>query len=119
MKKVLLFCVLAFGVTGCHKTVTAPEPPILGANNPFDQNTYQVLLTAHGIAQSLSDQAKNGTYTPTGTEKAAVNQFIVDLNAADILYAAYHGGTASQMDMQTAVNKVVSDQASLPVVGVK
>lgn len=110
-----LLCLLL--LVGCAKTVTAPIP---GSINSFDSTSYQILSTAHGIAQSLSSQAcsNNGNlpncFTPTTTQKNVINAFISDLNVADLVYSAYHNGTATQAQVTSAIQKVQTDQASLP-----
>lgn len=115
MKKALLS--LALLLMGCAHQVTAPIP---GATNAFDSTAYQTLRTAHDIAQSFSTQAcsNNGNqpncFTPKPMEKTAINQFIQDLNLADVVYAAYHSGSQTQAAAQAAITKVQSDQASLP-----
>lgn len=102
---------------GCVHSVTAPVP---GAISAFDSSAYQTLLTAHGIAQSFSTQAcsnngnQPGCFNPKPAEKTAINQFIADLNIADVVYAAFHSGTQTQAAAQAALNKVTSDQAALP-----
>lgn len=102
---------------GCIHQVTAPIP---GSTSSFDSTAYQTLRTAHDIAQSFSTQAcsnngnQPGCFNPKPAEKLAINQFIADLNIADVTYAAYHGGTQTQAAAQAAINKVTSDQASLP-----
>jgi len=95
-----------------QKTVQAPIP---GSVNTFDSSTYQSLRVAHDIAKSLSDQAAAGKYHPTPQEKVVINQFIADINVADTVYKAYHAGAATQAQMQTALTKVQTDQATLPV----
>lgn len=117
MRRILPTLLLAISLAGCAHQVTAPIP---GATSAFDSNAFQALATAHGIAQSFSTQAcsnngnKPGCFTPKPAEKTAINQFIADLNTADVVYAAYHGGTQTQAAAQAAINKVTSDQAALP-----
>lgn len=102
---------------GCVHSVTAPVP---GATSAFDSSAYQTLLTAHGIAQSFSTQAcsnngnQPGCFNPKPAEKAAINQFIADINIGDTIYAAYHNGAATQQQAQAALDKITTDQASLP-----
>lgn len=118
MKTILLCSLLMIG-GGCANQKPA-QAPIPGAINSFDSSAYQTLRTAHGIATSFSTQAcsnngnKPGCFNPTPVEKIAINQFIGDLNIADVTYAAYHSGTKTQAETQAAIDKVASDQAALP-----
>jgi hypothetical protein len=118
MKKTLfLFCLLL--PIGC-KTATSTTPPAAlapGALNVFDSATYEALAAAHAFALSASTNAA----TLTVTEKSDLNTFITALNAADILYAAYHSGAATQAQMQTSLNSVTTSQAtfSASVTGAK
>ena len=119
-RSLLAVPILALALSGCaHQPAQAPIP---GAINNFDSSAYQTLRTAHGIAQSLSDQScsnnnKPGCRSFSEHEKAIINQFINDLNTADVTYSAYHNGAATQAAAQSAVNKVSTDQANLPVGG--
>jgi hypothetical protein len=39
------------------------------------------------------------------------------VNAADVTYAAFHNGTATQAQAKAAIDKVTAEQASLPMGG--
>jgi hypothetical protein len=109
MKKVALFILLILPL-GC-KTLTSNTPPSAlapGALNAFDQQAYQTLSAAHAFAVSASGNAA----TLTTTEKADLNSFIAILNTADVLYQAYHAGTATQAQVQTQLNAVATSQAT-------
>lgn len=122
MKKYLSKLVLASLVmlpVGCARNVTAPPAPLItGANSQFDQNAYQTLVTAHAFVTSV----KGNSAKLTPTEKTTFNQLIVDLNAADVLYKAFHTAgapVAQQAQMQAAVDKVSTDQQQAINSGVK
>ena len=111
---VLLCCLTLPPIMGC--TVNSPTPPLApGAINQFDSDTYRTLATAHGFAA----QAASNPAVLTPGQKVVLNQFIVDLNAADTLYVAYHSGTVTQADMMTSVVAVQGDQAKFAALGVK
>jgi hypothetical protein len=117
MKSVLLACCLL--LAGCQST-HAPTPPtaplIPGATSNFDQDTYRTLATAHAFAA----QASSNPAVLTTAQKAVLNRFIIDLNAADQLYSAYHVGQATQAEMQAELTTVQNDQASyVQTAGVK
>lgn len=108
MKKYLLAVCLC--LAGC-KAATVQTPTIAlipGAINSFDQTTYQTLVTAHSFAQ----QAAANSSILTTAQKKVLNQFILDLNSADTLYAAYHALEATQAQMQASLTAVQTDQAT-------
>jgi len=107
-KALLLFCLLL--PLGCRPATSNTPPAALapGALNQHDQDFYTALSAAHGFALSAALQAE--VLTPA--QKAALNQFIISLNAADLLYAAYHTGSASQSSMQSSLNSVSTAQAN-------
>lgn len=114
MKKyLLLVCLLA----GCKAaTVTTPPAALIpGATSQFDQDTYKALATAHAFAQ----QAASNPAALSTTAKTILNQFIVDLNAADVLYSAFHAGQATVAQMQAALSTVTTDQSNFATQGVK
>jgi hypothetical protein len=90
---------------------------IPGANNQFDQDTYRALATAHAFALQAQQNAVQNP--PSATQKAILNQFITDLNTADVIYSAYHALQATQAQMQAALDKVKADQASFSTAGVQ
>lgn len=105
---------LALSVTGCKTTSTTPANAIApGATSAFDSATYETLASVHGLVVSLTQQITAGSLVPTAAEKTALNQIITDLNAADIVYAAYHAGTLTQAQMQTSLTAVQNDQTAL------
>jgi hypothetical protein len=113
MNKAILFLVLAFGVMGCSHTPA--HAPIPGSTSQFDSDTYQALATAHAFAVSVSQNVS----TLSQQEKNVLNQFLTDLNAADMLYIGYHNGSVPQASMQTALTKVQTDQAAVVAQGGK
>lgn len=107
MKKYALLACLC--LAGCKvATVTTPPAALIpGAINQFDQTTYQALTAAHAFAQ----QAASNPSILSVPQKTILNQFILDLNSADTLYAAYHSLQATQAQMQAALTAVQTDQA--------
>ncbi len=115
LTRVLIMLGMASALTlttlGCHPATSSTTPPAAlapGALNQFDQQTYQALTTAHAFALS----AASNDQTLTRAQKQALNQFISALNAADMLYAAYHAGTATQEAMQAAQTSVTTQETS-------
>lgn len=100
---------LCLALTGCIHKPSSTNPAILipGAANVFDQDAFRALDSAHAFATTAAANAPS----LTAPEKQALNTFILALNSADTLYAAYHGGAATQAQMQTALDKVTASQS--------
>jgi hypothetical protein len=73
----------------------------------------QVLVGAKSFYVSIQKQVTAGTYTPSASEKTALNTFASALNTAESVYLAYHNGTATQAQAQTAVDSVSAQQTTL------
>ena len=110
IRKAVTTLLLAGCMIGCTAATSTTPPAALapGATSAFDQATYQALAAAHAFAISASTNAA----TLTAGEKSALNTFITALNAADVLYAAYHGGSATQAAMQASLANVTTTQAA-------
>jgi hypothetical protein len=127
MKRILKLAAIAslgFAVgwtIGCgqHANPTPPAQTAPGYNNQADQQMGEILSGAHAFYTSIQQQSQAGTLTLQPAVKAAFNQFGISLNAAQTVYLAYHQGTATQAQAQTAVDKVQSEQAALPLPGAK
>ena len=126
MMTVGLILAMMIPIGGC-KTVTANTPPaamVPGAQNEVDGTTYEVLVSLHAFVDSLSKQAAAGTFTPTPAEKILANQLILDVNATQILYAAYHGalveaakgnivpGAPTEAQVKASLAKATADQSA-------
>lgn len=105
----IALCGLFLLFAGCKASTTPPAAPLIpGALNSFDQTAYESLSAAHAFALSASTNSAS----LTAAEKSSLNAFITALNAADVIYAAYHAGTATQAQMTSALNSVSTAQAS-------
>lgn len=116
-KSLVLAAALCLPLAGCanRQPVSAPIP---GAINAFDSNAFQTLATTHAFVVSVKSHAD--TLTPT--EKAILNQLIVDLNTADAVYKVYHNAGApvsQESNVSAALSKVNADQAAAIQSGVK
>jgi hypothetical protein len=54
-----------------------------------------------------------GKYKPSAAEKAALNNFALALNSAELIYKAYHAGSATSAQAQAAVNAVTVQQSAI------
>ena len=109
---VLAVCLLMLPL-GCA-TATAPTPPTApGFSSQADQTMDQVLVGARTFYVSIQKKVTAGTYTPSASEKTALNTFASALNTAESVYLAYHNGTATQAQAQTAVDSVSAQQTTL------
>ena len=113
MKRLALCLVLLLPLAGCP-TATAPTPPTApGFSSQADQTMDQVLVGAKSFYVSIQKQVTAGTYTPSASEKTALNTFASALNTAESVYLDYHNGTATQAQAQTAVDSVSAQQTTL------
>jgi len=135
MKRIALLLFLSVALLGCP-SATSPTPPLApGFSSQADQTMNQILVGARAFYNTIQceTQAKNwaaatnqcvsdpNITTPmvlSATEKTAINDFGVSLNAANAVYKAYHAGTATQDQAQVAVNTVQAKQAALPALAV-
>src|SRR5665213_314198 len=106
---------------GCA-TATSPTPPLApGYSNQADQTMGQVLAAGNAYYQRIQKDTVSGVYFPSPTEKSILNAVASALNIANQTYLAYHNGTATQAQAQTAIdlaqNRVSGAQAQIP--GVK
>ena len=116
----LAFLALAVGwMTACTPTTTTPAQLAPGYQNSADQQMGEILAGAHSFYTTIQQESASGQMTLSATEKQAFNTFGVALNSAQSVYLAYHAGTATQAQAQTAVNQVQQQQAALPVPAVK
>lgn len=111
----LLSVFLALPLAGCHSASSTTPPAALapGFSSQSDQLMDQTLVGAHKFYTDIQAQVVAGTYTPTASEKTALNTFASALNVAQVLYIAFHAGTATQAQAQDAVDKVSSQQVAL------
>jgi hypothetical protein len=112
-RNITFFAIAAVSVAsmgGCKAATATTAPAALapGYLNAFDQTTGESLSSAHAFAASASSNAA----TLSASQKAALNVFINALDAAQIVYAAYHGGTATQAQVADALASVSTAQAS-------
>ena len=88
-----------------------------GYANATDQQLGQILAGARQFYLSIQAQSQAGTLTLTPAVKVAFNDFALALNQADAIYLAFHNGTATLIQAQTAVDVVRLKQAALPLPG--
>lgn len=98
---------------------TTPAQLAPGYQNSADQQMGEILSGAHAFYTSIQQQSAAGTLTLSPDVKQKFNSFAIALNAAQQVYLAYHAGTATQAQAQTAVNTVQTSQNALPLPGAK
>lgn len=119
MKRLILLTALCLPMAACTPTATNTATLAPGYLNAADQQMGEILAGAHSFYTSIQTQSAAGVLTLSPTEKTAFNDFGTALNTAQSIYLAYHSGTATQAQAQTAVNTVQSQQAALPLPGAK
>lgn len=115
MKNILLSLALCLPIIGCGAVQSTTPPAALapGFSSQADQVMDQVLVGAKKFYTDIQAQIVAGTYTPAATEKASLNTFASALNTAQVVYIAFHAGTATQAQAQAAVDTVTTQQTSL------
>ncbi len=119
MKKILaaltILAGLSLPVAGCTavSTPTTPQALAPGYQNTADQAMGETLVGAHAFYVTVQQDVAAGKYTPSATEKSALNDFGAALNAAQIIYIGYHAGVNTQAQAQAAVNGVSTQQTAL------
>lgn len=116
-----LYVVLLMGIgttltySGCKAATTNTTPQALapGYLNQADQVMGQTLVGAHAFYTTIQQDVASGKYTPSSTEKVALNNFATALNAAQLIYIGYHAGANTQAQAQAAVNALSTQQTAL------
>lgn len=116
-KHYVIAAILLLLIAGCAKKTTTTTPPPPGAVNAADAAIYQTLAPIHAFVNSLVAQNNAGQITLTATQKADLNMLVADVNAASVLYQAWHAAGApsgtGQTAVQNAVSKAQTDQTAL------
>src|ERR1035441_2386989 len=118
----LLLCLL-FPLAGCP-AASAPTPPVAtGYQNIDDQNLGQALAAVNGFRTSEEGNyncnaaaqvaATCLTAAQKTTEKPYLNGLINAVNLANQAYTAYHAGTQTLAQAQTAEKSAETAQAAL------
>lgn len=102
-------------LTGCTLRANAPLPQ--GALNAADASVYRTLADAHGFTAKVRSEIVAGKAKLTPAQTTVFNKLVDDLNAADILYQAYHaagfiGQPGTTANLTTTANKVSADLAA-------
>ena len=105
---------IAVGLLGCKtNTVTAPLAP--GYLNATDQKMGQDLAALNGFV--LQEKANYAALPAAAqaTEKPVLNDLITATDLANASYQAYHAGTQTQGQVQTAIAAAQAKQNALVV----
>lgn len=105
--------------TACKTTSTTPPPLAPGYSNSADQTMGETLAAANAFYKRIQQNVQQGTMTLSANEKTAMNDLATALNIANGTYLAYHSGTATQAQAQTAINTVSQKQQAAAALGVK
>lgn len=114
---VTAFLALAL-LTGC-KTVTSPTAPQTlapGYVNAADEAMGETLVGARQFYVTIQADTLAGKYKPSPAEKAALNNFALALNSAELIYKAYHAGSATSAQAQAAVDAVTVQQSTIQAI---
>jgi hypothetical protein len=116
ISKLIMVCALGVSLSGCTPKSTSTTPPAAlapGFSSQADQTMDQVLVGGKQFYTDIQAKVVAGTYVPAASEKAALNTFASALNTAQVVYIAFHAGTATQAQAQAAVDTVTAQQTAL------
>ncbi len=122
MKRIAVLLALCL-IAGCKPSTTNPATLAPGADNQFDQDTYQALMTVQASLLNLQATLLNPN-TSAETEsvlKPYFNQASTDYDLAVIAWKAYHTAAASDPNTSTAaaqaaLSRVQTDIQNTPKV---
>jgi len=110
-----------FPMLGCP-TATANTPPAAlapGYTSQFDQTAGQSLAAAHALVAKAVEDFPTLSATQQAAEKPVLNAFVTAVNTADSVYLAFHSSTATQAQVQAALNQVSTAQTNYTNLAVK
>jgi len=118
MKGLAFAFILTFGAIGCTNPPTTTPPPAAvapGYLNATDQQIGEALSAARAFYVSMQTAIQKGTYTPSVTEKTALNAFATAINTAEAAYIAYHANpnVVTEDAASNAVQAVQQQQTAL------
>jgi len=91
-----------------------PKPQTLppGALNQFDATSYESLMGAQAVLNSVKTDYAGGKLPASA--KPALNKAIASYDTAEAAWQAYHAGKANdQAALTTAISQAVADVAAL------
>ena len=117
MKRLLSLLALGLAVgwmTGCPATVNAPTPPPApGYSSQADQTLGQSLAAIDAFVTQEKANYAVMSVNLQAAEKPYLNNLISAVNVANQLYLAFHAGTATLTQAQTAFATAQSAQTAL------
>ena len=120
--KLLVLSTILFLIplAGCPTASTTTPPAALapGYTSQFDEKAGQALGAAHALVSKAVLDYPTLSPTQQAAEKSVLNAFVIAVNTADSVYLAYHSGSATQSQVQTALNSVSTAQTNYTAAGV-
>lgn len=118
MKKALTAIILGAAMlvpSGCKKagTTTPPQAVAPGYNGPSDQTLGTTLKGIHDFYTGLMKRIAADNRVLSPAENTALTSLAYALNIADTTYVAYHNGTATLQQAQTAVSNASAAQSNV------
>ena len=122
MKRIAILLAVCL-VVGCKVAPTNPATLAPGADNAFDQTTYQALMTVQASLLNLQATLLNPATSAQTVSvlKPYFNQATTDYDIAVVAWKAYHTAAASNpsastAQVQSALTKVQTDIQNTPKV---
>lgn len=110
---ILAAALLILPPTACNKTTTNPATLAPGYLNTTDQTLGEALASLNGFVNQEKTNYASLSATQQATEKNYLNNLIAAVNEANAAYQAYHAGTQTQAQAQTAVTTAQTAQQAL------
>ena len=113
MKRLALCLILALPLTGCPAS-NAPTPPVApGYINAQDQQIGEALAALNGFVNQEKVNYAAMPPVQQGKEKPILNDLITAVNIANASYQAFHAGSQTEAQAQTAINAAQAKQTTL------
>lgn len=112
--RIILLSLALTPLMGCGPTVTAPPAPLgPGYISSADQTLGQSLAALNGFVMQEKINYAQLSMAQQTPEKPFLNALIDSVNVANAAYMAFHAGTGTLVQAQTAVVNAQTAQSAL------
>jgi hypothetical protein len=113
MNKIIASCLLAFCLIGCKASSAPAVPPAPGYLNSADQTLGESLAAVNAFANQEKVNYAAESPSQQAIEKPYLNGLITATNLANASYQAYHAGSQTLAQAQSALAAAQAAQANL------
>ena len=111
--RTLLLSAALLPIVGCGAVNGPPTPPAPGYSSTADQTIGQSLAALNAFVSQEKVNYARLTADQQAKEKTLLNAFIDATNVANATYTAFHAGTATLAQAQTAYQSASNAQSAL------